>query len=283
MMRKWTLAGLGLLLVMAFGFGADAIQSLDETEASGTSTIRVNDLRGAYKTMAIYPRSQAITVHLYSGGSEITDFSIPVGVSRTFRIAAIDSVQIRRTTATIVDWGISDTWEYTPQIFSGGYGVPVDAQTFTLVNGFDMAAQKYRTFPTPLIPMQDFNYAALSIGAATLPDTLWYQVVMGGNPMDTLSVFAYGDNQGSNETVRYIVKADIPGATGVNDAAYISWPNTGVYMELPIFDYVTESTTGYPGICKYIGVRVATSNGDGVSDLKVTLTLAKMISSGVSR
>jgi len=107
-MRKWMLAGLGLLLVLPFGFGAYARTIENETVATGTVDIVIDDLRGGYKILTIHPWTQNVIVSILDkDGNAIEDYTVEAGQWRNVDISGMGTATIGRAVATIVDWGIS--------------------------------------------------------------------------------------------------------------------------------------------------------------------------------
>ena len=107
-MKKWMLAGLGLLLVLSFAVGAYAITIENETVASGTTAIPINGLRGAYKILTVHPWTQDIIVYVLDKDSNfIEDYTVEAGSWRNVDISSMGSVIIYRAVATAVDWGVS--------------------------------------------------------------------------------------------------------------------------------------------------------------------------------
>ena len=107
-MRNWIMAGLGLLLVLLFAFGAEAITIENETVASGTTSIPITGLRGAYKILTVHPWTENVTATVLDrDGNAVEDWAVEAGSWRNIDISGAGSVIIVRTTATVVDWGVS--------------------------------------------------------------------------------------------------------------------------------------------------------------------------------
>ena len=284
MKRNWMVLGMCGLAALAMamlpqGVGSQGIKSSN----TGTSNIVITWDAGTsiygVKSISISPVHAGIVIYAYRGGDAVDTMTVMGRNAVKFPVVTYDSLVVVRASATQVNWILSTL--NTDGSIAGGLVSFESAQSFTLANSWDMGADKYRTFPTPLIPMMDYNYAAVSFSATTLPDTLWYQIIMGSNPMDTLSVFAFEGTLGSDETIRYLVKDQITGTVGTDLVKYIPWPTTGAYMTIPVYDYIISNQSGYPGISRYIGVRVATCAGSGVDDLRIIMTLAKTVQVGV--
>ena len=107
-MRKWMLAGLGLLLVLSFAVGAYAITIENETVATGTATITISGLRGGYKILTVHPWTQDVIVSILDkDGNAIEDYTVEAGSWRNVDISSMGSATIARAVATVVDWGVS--------------------------------------------------------------------------------------------------------------------------------------------------------------------------------
>ena len=107
-MRKWMLAGLGLLLVLSFAVGAYAITIENETVATGVTDILITDLRGGYKILTVHPWTEFVIVSIYDKNQDLVeDFIVEAGVWREVDIANMGNITISRPITTVVDWGIS--------------------------------------------------------------------------------------------------------------------------------------------------------------------------------
>lgn len=168
-----------------------------------------------------------------------------------------------------IKW-IGSTCETSMMSAAGGDINIVDPEWISLVQGYDLPADAYMTFPIPLVPMGQHNFAAFSISCTTWPDTLWYQVVQSNTPMDSLTHFNWG-TEDDPETVQYIVQTEISGNADL--CLYLGWSTSGVYFNTPHYDFMVQDEAGYSAHHKYIGIRVASDVDTGADGLTVLLCL----------
>jgi len=192
--------------------------------------------------------------------------------------APCDSIYIIRTTGTSLLIVVSYHPTKCPSISDAGITSP-DVETAILVESFDMNAQKYRTFPVPLYYVGKNNYVAFAISADTWPDTLWYQIVQSNTMMDTTTVMNLG-TPGSIKTTSFITKESVENADSLCE--YLGWSYDGIYFTGYTYTHIVADQDGYPGLAKFVGIRVGTSSSTGVSGLKVVLYLSKVGEVGVN-
>lgn len=249
-MKKWILTGLALMLVLSISAEVGAVVIKNETVSNGTAVVRIQGLRGAYKMLSIHPHTQDVIVSVYSGGAVIEDFTVLAGSWRMAEIAARDSVQVARATATAVDWSIS-TQYYTP---IGGSSWTVTAfDSLVTLN----SSPEPRTVTDQILIAQDLDNNEISTTGIAYPQSSG--IDMNGARAAYVTIqfasFSAGDlgieiligPTGSAEfdTLHSAVLWD---ATGVIPTEYVfdsaNWPTAGA-MTIPITVFDGSPLGGY--------------------------------------
>jgi hypothetical protein len=270
-----------ILIAVVLLFASDVMASNVTRIASGTSEVGV-----AFKHMvqgfAIMPDDEDVSVVTYVNGTQVDSFYVESGRSM-FLYSPCDSVYIIRGDATAVTVNPTYNNQINPSLGSNPAPKMVGADWITITDGYHTAAASHYTF-LPLQPLGDHNLVSFQISCTTWPDTLWYQVVASNSMMDSLTVFNFGTTA-APQYVNYITSTSL--ATSItttceylDNSSTEKWTPTGVFAVALPFSFMVQDASGYPGLPKFVGIRIGSDSDTGIVGLKIVMGLATLNTCG---
>jgi hypothetical protein len=257
--------------VLLFAWGVNAGSGPIFYEESGTTDYAVT-FKSMAQGFAVLAWSSPITITAYSGGTAVDTVVVEAGNSQFFYCPA-NHLHIDRTLATAVTINVTYNNQINPSL--GFNSVPnlVDADWITITNGYHTAAAGTYSF-LPLQPLGEHNLVAFQLSWATA-DTIWVQVIASNSMMDSSTVFNFGTADAPVYSKRVLLASLVTDTAPSGFSASL----TGNYEVVCPFSFLVQDANGYPGIPKFVGIRIR-SNGEAITAMKIVMGLATLNTCG---
>jgi hypothetical protein len=278
-MRHWKGgSGMRRMILVLVAFMLFAGRGLSETApvhtfavTSGASNYGI-DL-GAYSyCQAVYAWDADIGIEFIKDGVEVDSVGLARGTSGSFTVHC-DSLNIVRTSATRVSVLLGYPNGPCPSFGGGVSSAMVDADWITITNGYHTAAAGTYSF-LPLQPLGEHNLVAFQLSWATA-DTIWVQVIASNSMMDSSTVFNFGTADAPVYSKRVLLASLVTDTAPSGFSASL----TGNYEVVCPFSFLVQDANGYPGIPKFVGIRIR-SNGEAITAMKIVMGLATLNTCG---
>jgi hypothetical protein len=149
----------------------------------------------------------------------------------------------------------------------------VDADWIVITDGYHTAIGSSFAF-LPLVPVGDHNLVSLQVSYATA-DTIWVEVLCSNSMMDSLTAFDWGTSAAHVYSRRFV--RTVMGSTETSPAGFTA--GVSPYTVTVPFSFLVQDAYGYPGLPKFVGVRVRAGTV-AITALKIVLGLATLSTCG---
>ena len=236
--------------------------------ASGTTTTAIT-----FKTMvqafSVLAPDADVTVYAYVGTTAVDTINVLAGRSM-FLYCPCNNLSITRTTATAVYVNPTYDPRINPILGSSSTSSVPAADYVTVTDGYHTGAASSFAF-LPLIPVGSHNLIGFQVSYAGA-DTLWAEVLCSNSMMDSLTAFDFGTSAAHVYSKRLI--RTVMGGTETSPSGFTA--GVSAYASTAPFSFMVRDANGYPGLPKFVGIRIRAGTVAPTS-IKIVAVLGNMV------